>query len=64
MTVKVAESSGSLSSVSTSSCAPVLVTVPSSLTLSVSLTAVGASLIPKTVIVRVAVAVAVPSEMV
>ena len=57
-TVRDAESSASVSSFKTSSCDAVLETVASSLTLSVSLTATGASFTPVTVIVSVAVAVA------
>ena len=64
VTVIVPESSGSLSSVRTSSCEPVFVTVAPALTVSVSLTATGSSLAPKTVIVIFAVVVAVPSERV
>ena len=64
VTVKLAESSASVSSFRTSSCDPVFVTVASSLTLSVSSMASGASLIPVTVIVKVAVSVAVPSDRV
>ena len=64
VTVKEAESSASVSSFKTSFCDPVFVTVASSLTLSVSSMASGASLIPVTVIVKVAVSVAVPSDRV
>ena len=62
-TVNVAASSASVSSLRTSSCDPVLVTVASSLTLSVSFTATGSSFIPVIVIVIFAVAVPLlPSE--
>ena len=64
VTVKEAESSASVSSFKTSFWDPVFVTVASSLTLSVSSMASGASLIPVTVIVKVAVSVAVPSDRV
>ena len=64
VTVKLELSSASVSSARTSSCDPVLVTVAPSLTVSVSLTAAGSSLIPKTEIVILAVVVAVPSERV
>ena len=53
--------SESLSSFKTSFWDPVLVTVASSLTASVSSTAEGVSFTPVTVIVNVAVSVAVPS---
>ena len=64
VTVKLELSSASVSSLRTSSCDPVLVTVAPSLTTSVSSTAAGSSLIPKTEIVMLAVVVAVPSESV
>ena len=64
VTVKEAESSASVSSFKTSFWDPVFVTVASSLTLSVSSMASGASLIPVTVIVKVAVSVAVPYDRV
>ena len=64
VTDKDAELSTSVSSFKTSFCDPVFVTVASSATVSVSSTASGASLIPVTVIVKVAVSVAVPSEIV
>ena len=64
VTVKSAESSASVSSFKTSSWIANLVTLESSSTLSVSSTATGVSLTPVTVIVNVAVSVAVPSETV
>ena len=64
VTVSDDESSASVSSFNTSSSDPVFVIVASSLTASVSFTATGVSLSPVTVIVRVAVSVAEPSDRV
>ena len=64
ITVIEALSSGSLSSAINKLDPEVWVTVASSLTLSVSSTATGASFTPVTVIVKVAVLVCAPSERV
>ena len=62
--MKLSSSSASLSSAINKLEPEVLVTVASSLTASVSLTATGASLIPVTVIINVAVTVLIPSDTV
>ena len=61
VTTKLELASVSVSSLRTSSCPPLTVILSSSLTLSVSLTAVGVSLIPIIVIVISAVSETVPS---
>ena len=62
--MKLSSSSASLSSAINKFDPELLVTVASSLTASVSLTATGASLIPVTVMINVAVSVFTPSDTV